>query len=163
MATALADENDKSGQTARRAVLRWLWTVVGPFLGLVLISLLFGYLTRGSGTFFSGYNWRTIAVHTVIVGTAALGMTAVMIGGGIDLTVGSVVALVTGVLARLVRDVGLPMPAALGCGVLAGGLCGLANGALITRLGVTPFIITLGGMTIFRGLAASGDGYSGHA
>ena len=136
-----------------RGALRRLLTLVGPFAGLIGVTLLFAYLTRHTGSFLTAFNWRTIAVHTVIVGTAALGMTIVMIGGGIDLTVGSVVALVTVVLARLVRDAGLPMPVALGCGVLAGGLCGLLNGALITRLGVTPFIITLGGMTVFRGLA----------
>jgi ribose transport system permease protein len=76
-----------------------------------------------------------------------------MIGGGIDLTVGSVVALVTVVLARLIKDAGMPMPAALACGVLVGVACGLVNGALITRLKVTPFIITLGGMTVYRGVA----------
>ena len=122
-------------------------------LGLVGVTVLFAVLTRDSGSFLTAYNWRTIAVQTVIVGTAALGMTIIMIGGGIDLSVGSVVALVTVALARLIRDGGLPMPLALACGVGVGCLCGLFNGALITRLGVTPFIITLGRLKIFRGLA----------
>jgi ribose/xylose/arabinose/galactoside ABC-type transport system permease subunit len=136
-----------------REFLRRLLTLIGPFAGLIGTTLLFAYLTRHTGRFLTVYTWRMIAVHTVIVGTAALGMTIVMIGGGIDLTVGSVVALVTVVLARLIKDVGLPMPVALVCGVAAGGLCGLLNGALITGLRVTPFIITLGGMTVYRGLA----------
>src|SRR5262245_50478693 len=61
--------------------LGWFWTVFGPFLGLVLITLLFAYLTRDSGSFMTAYNWRTIAVQTVVVGTAALGMTLIMIAG----------------------------------------------------------------------------------
>ena len=73
----------------------WVWTVFGPFLGLILITVLFAFLTRESGSFLTAYNWRTIAVQTVIVGTAALGMTVIMISGGIDLSVGSAVALVT--------------------------------------------------------------------
>lgn len=151
-----------------RGTLSWVWTVLGPFLGLFLITLLFAYLTRSSGTFLTAYTWRTIAVQTVIVGTAALGMTMIMIAGGIDLSVGSVIALVTVAIALLTRGVAIALPQALGGaqwsvqlslpwalvgGVLLGGLCGLANGAFITRLRVVPFIITLGSLKIFRGLA----------
>ena len=63
--------------------------------GAGLITVLFAFLTRDSGSFLTVYNWRTIAVQTVIVGTAALGMTIIIIAGGIDLSVGSIVALVT--------------------------------------------------------------------
>ncbi len=133
--------------------LRYLWTVVGPFLGLLLIVGLFGWLTRESGAFMTSYNWKLIAVQTVVVGMAALGMTLIMIAGGIDLSVGSIVAFVTVGIAVLVRDHGLPMSLAMAAGVLLGGLCGLANGTLISALGVVPFIITLGSMKVFRGLA----------
>ena len=136
-----------------RGTLGWIWTVLGPFFGLLLIAGLFAWLTRDSGSFVSAYNWRTIAVQTVIVGTAALGMTLIMISGGIDLSVGSSVALVTVVVAILVRDHHWPVVAALGVGVLLGGGCGLLNGALISGLGVVPFIITLGSLKVFRGLA----------
>jgi len=152
-----------TGKPAAVSVGRAL-TAVGPFLGLIGTVLLFAYLTRDSGAFLTAYNWRTIAVQTVIVATAALGMTLVMIAGGIDLSVGSVVALVGVVIALAVRGFNLPwfggpvafaLPLvwALACGVLLGGLCGLANGALITGLGVVPFIITLGTLKVFRGLA----------
>jgi ribose transport system permease protein len=141
------------GTLALRGRLSWVWTVFGPFLGLILITLLFAFLTRQSGSFLTTYNWRTIAVQTVIVGTAALGMTAIMISGGIDLSVGSAVALVTVVIALAVRDLGCPLPLALAAGIAVGGLCGFFNGALITGLGVVPFIITLGSLKIFRGLA----------
>lgn len=141
------------------------WTAVGPFLGLIGTVLLFAYLTRDSGSFMTVYNWRTIAVQTVIVATAALGMTIIMIAGGIDLSVGSVVALVCVATALLVRETQpttgawrhllppIPLGVALLFGVLLGGLCGMINGALITGLRVVPFIITLGTLKVFRGLA----------
>src|SRR3954452_2499727 len=115
----------KRGGVRLRGTLGWIWTVLGPFLGLVLIAGLFAWLTRDSGSFLTAYNWRTIAVQTVIVGTGALGMTMVMISGGIDLSVGSAVALVTVVVAILVRDHHLPVLAALAVGVLLGGACGV--------------------------------------
>jgi ribose/xylose/arabinose/galactoside ABC-type transport system permease subunit len=147
------DVGTKVGGQALRGTLTWVWTVLGPFLGLVLIVLLFTGLTHDSGAFLSVYNWRAIALQTVIVGTAALGMTMIMIAGGIDLSVGSVVALVTVGIGVAVRDHGVPLPLAMLGGVAIGGLCGLWNGGLITGLGVVPFIITLGGLKIFRGLA----------
>jgi len=163
-----ADANDTTtGVRTTRAAgsLGWAWTVVGPFLGLIFTVLLFAYLTRGSGSFMSVYNWRTISVQTVIVATAALGMTLVMIAGGIDLSVGSVVALVSVVMALLVRGTEfsmggrafaaapVPMAWAVLAGVLVGGLCGSLNGALVSGLGVVPFIITLGSLKVYRGLA----------
>ena len=136
-----------------RGTLGWIWTVLGPFLGLVLIAGLFSLLPGSAESFPRAYNWRTIAVQTVVVGVAALGMTQVMISGGIDLSVGSTVALVTVAVSILVRDHHVPVVAALGVGVVLGGCAGLFNGALIAGLGVVPFIITLGSMKVFRGLA----------
>ncbi len=138
---------------ALRGTLSWVSTVFGPFLGLLLITGLFAALTRDAGSFLTTYNWRTIAVQTVIVGTAALGITVIMIAGGIDLSVGSAVALVTVGIALAVRDLNVPLPLAMCGGIVLGGLCGLLNGGLITGLGVVPFIITLGSLKIFRGLA----------
>ncbi|GAC1464740.1 MAG: ABC transporter permease [Isosphaeraceae bacterium] len=145
------------------------WTLVGPFLGLIVTVGLFAYLTSDSGSFMTVYNWRTISVQTVIVATAALGMTLVMIAGGIDLSVGSVVALVCVCMALAVRGIelhapgflgngtlkmpGIPLAWALLGGILLGGVCGAINGILITGLRVVPFIITLGSLKIYRGLA----------
>ena len=147
-----------------RRTLSWVSTVFGPFLGLVLIIAFFAWLTRSTGSFLKVESWRTIAVQTVVVGTAALGMTAIMISGGIELSVGSTVALVTVAIALLVRwlDPRLPagvqsahvlLPAAMMLGVLLGGLCGAINGTLIAALGVVPFIVTLGSYKVFRRLA----------
>src|SRR6185295_16058698 len=82
-----------------------------------------------------------------------LGMTMIIISGGIDLSAGSTVALTSCVIAWLLQHAGwAAVPGALG-GIAAGALCGLVNGLLVTRLGVVPFIITLGTMLIFRGSA----------
>lgn len=147
-----------------RKVLGWGWSVFGPFIGLILITALFAGLTRESGQFLSATNLRTIAVQTVIVGIAALGMTLIMIAGGIDLSVGSTVALVTVCMALFMKRVDplLPeslrawrvaMPLAMILGVGLGGLCGAANGAMISGLRVVPFIVTLGTYQVYRGLA----------
>ncbi len=153
MSLGVEEVGSKRSGVRLRGTLGWVWTFLGPFLGLLLIVGLFAWLTRDSGRFMTAYNWRTIAVQTVIVGTAALGMTLIMISGGIDLSVGSTVALVTVVVALLVRDHNVPVLAALAAGVLLGGCCGLFNGGLISGLGVVPFIITLGSLKVFRGLA----------
>lgn len=163
-----SDESERKGLAPR--VLGRLAGAMGPYLGLALIVLLFAWWTSDSGTFMTALNWRTIAIQSVIVGTVALGMTQVMISGGIDLSVGSVVALVTVAIARLVNgaefavgaaSVALPtlsVPLAMVGGIALGGLCGLLNGALVVRLGVVPFIITLGTMKVYRGLAKWASG-----
>jgi ribose transport system permease protein len=90
--------------------------------------------------------------QTVVVAIAAVGMTVVMVHGGIDLSVGSGVARTTVVIASCLRA-GLGPAASSAAGVAASGAAGLVMGLLITRLRVTPFIITLGGMSVLRGLA----------
>lgn len=135
------------------SILLQLLSSGGPFAGLLLTIALFGWLTRAEGTFLTEFNFRTIAVQSVIVGLSALGMTLVVIAGGIDLSVGSQVALVTVVTAVMGRDAQWPMPACLLMGVFVGLLCGLLNGLTIDRLGLLPFIVTLGALQVYRGLA----------
>ena len=129
---------------------RWLNTV-GPVLALVVVYGIFVCIAPPS--FRTPRTLEMIAKHTTIVGMAALGMTLVIISGGIDLSVGSIVAMVTAVIAKLLQDYGAgPFGAALG-GVAAGALAGLISGTLITSLRVVPFIVTLGMMLIVRGTA----------
>lgn len=129
---------------------RWI-NILGPLAGLAVIFALFAVI--GPPGFSSAANLETIARQTAIVGVAALGMTLIMILGGIDLSVGSIVALATVVIAWLLQEAQAPaLWAALG-GIAAGGLCGLVSGALITRLNVVPFIVTLGMMLVVRGAA----------
>ncbi len=127
-----------------------LTQTLGPLAGLVLIFSLFAII--GPESFWSTNNLETIARQTAIVGSAALGMTLIIISGGIDLSVGSIIALVTVTLAALLQAGVDPFLAALG-GVATGVLCGFANGYLITRLRVVPFIVTLGTLLVVRGAA----------
>ena len=100
--------------------------------------------------FFSAANLELMARQTAIVCVAALGMTMVIVAGGIDLSVGSVIALSTVVTAQILRGGSWPLVAAAGA-IAAGAVCGLMNGVLITGLRVVPFIITLGTMLLVRG------------
>jgi len=116
----------------------------------VVVALAFGALIGPQ--FFAAANLELMARQTVIVCVAALGMTMIIVSGGIDLSVGSIVALSTVVTAVLLQQGAGPLAAALGA-VAAGALCGAINGLLITRLGVVPFIVTLGTMLLVRGAA----------
>jgi ribose/xylose/arabinose/galactoside ABC-type transport system permease subunit len=118
--------------------------------GLVLVAILFSLLV--GPRFLSPANLELMARQTAIVGVAALGMTMVIVAGGIDLSVGSVIALSTVVVAVFLREGSWPLLAACGA-VAAGALCGLMNGVLVTGLRVVPFIITLGTMLLVRGAA----------
>jgi ribose/xylose/arabinose/galactoside ABC-type transport system permease subunit len=122
----------------------------GPLLGLLFVAILFGALI--GPRFFNASNIELIARQTAIVCTAALGMTMIIVSGGIDLSVGSVVALTTVVVAVMLRADAGPGAAAL-AGVAAAAVCGVANGVLITALRVIPFIVTLGMLILVRGAA----------
>jgi ribose transport system permease protein len=128
---------------------RWVQTL-GPLLGLLFVAIIFG-VTIGP-RFFYGANLELIARQTAIVCTAALGMTMVIVSGGIDLSVGSVVALTTVIIAVLLRSDASPAAAAL-AGIGAAALIGAVNGGLVTGLRVIPFIVTLGTMILVRGAA----------
>lgn len=131
-------------------MLRRALAVLGPFLALAFVVALFALLLPGQ--FLSAYNLKTVATQTVIVGVCAIGMTFVIVSGGIDLAVGSTIALSSVVSAVLLRDGASTLIAVLG-GIAACGALGLVNGLLITRLRIVPFIVTLGSMGIARGLA----------
>ncbi len=132
------------------SLTRRLLTGFGPFIGLVAIVALFAAL-RWS-TFVSWDNFAIILQQTAVIGIAALGMTLVIIAGGIDLSVGSIIALGTVVIAQLVQRGWSPLLAALG-GIAAAAACGAFSGLLITRLRLLPFVVTLGMMGTLRGAA----------
>jgi ribose transport system permease protein len=122
----------------------------GVFFGLVLVAAIFGVLVGRQ--FFAPANLELMARQTAIVCMAALGMTIVIAAGGIDLSVGSIIALTTVVIALMLRADHSPLVAAI-AGVAAAAVCGLINGVLVTQLKVVPFIVTLGTMLIVRGAA----------
>jgi len=124
----------------------------GPFLGLLLVIGLFSLSNEIRGYFLSYANFKIILTQTVIVAIGALGMTMIIVSGGIDLSVGSVIALCSVVGALLIREA-WPVAAVVLAVLATGGLVGLLNGAAIAGLKMTPFIITLGTLGIARGVA----------
>jgi ribose transport system permease protein len=133
----------------RGAALRLL-SLLGPLLALVLVMTLFAFLAPEQ--FLSVYNFKTVATQTVLVGLGAIGATFVIASGGVDLSVGSVIALSSVVTAVLLRDGHGATVAVLG-GVATGAAAGAVNGLAATRLRIVPFVVTLGTMGIARGLA----------
>lgn len=125
--------------------------LVGLLIALVVVFI--GFSTRVK-TFATLSNIETISRQSVIVTLSALGMTYIIIAGGIDLSVGSTAALAGVAVAKLVGDTGhpgmSPLFAALAA-LLAATACGFLNGFLITRLKVVPFIVTLGTYLSIRG------------
>jgi ribose/xylose/arabinose/galactoside ABC-type transport system permease subunit len=131
-----------------KGLLRRAW--VGPLVALVVVYVVFAILRPD--TFARAANLVTMARQTVVVAIAAVGMTLVIVHGGIDLSVGSGVALATVVIASLLKAGYGPVTASLG-GIAVVGAAGLATGAIVTRLRIAPFIVTLGSMSILRGAA----------
>lgn len=128
---------------------RWL-TAAGPVVGLILVCIFFAVLRFD--TFVTWDNAAIILQQTAVIGIASLGMTLVIIAGGIDLSVGSIIAVGTVVIALCLMAGLSPGVAAL-IGIAASALCGAISGALITRLRLMPFVVTLGMMGALRGTA----------
>jgi ribose transport system permease protein len=126
--------------------------LIAPFLGLLLVLAIFSAMPEVQARFLRLANIKAVATQSVIVALGALGMTVVIVGGGIDLSAASNIALSSVVVAYAINAGAGPVAAIL-FGILTGGLVGFANGTLITRLRLVPFIITLGMMGIARGAA----------
>jgi ribose transport system permease protein len=131
-----------------------LLAAAGPLLALLLVILFFAIadaLTGGKGNFASFDSVRLVGVQSIKVAIAALGMTMIIIAGGIDLSAGTAAAL-SGCVAAYSLTHGYSIQTAIVFSILTGAACGLLNGALISFLRLVPFIITLGTMTIFVGI-----------
>ena len=121
----------------------------GTLIGLVLLSAVLWALTPH---FLTIPNLVNVAQQTSINAVVAVGMTFVILSGGIDLSVGSIVAL-SGVVLGTALQSGQALPLALALALGVGVICGLANGVLISWGNLPPFIVTLGMMSIARGMA----------
>ncbi len=117
---------------------------------LAALIVLFTLLTRA---FFTFENFIVILRQVAVIGICAFGETLVVIAGGIDLSVGSTVALSGVIAAVLAKFLAVPVPLAFLTGILAGGVCGFFNGLLTTRIRIPPIIVTLGTLTMIRGVA----------
>lgn len=122
--------------------------------GLLLVILFVGVaLSLLTDTFLSVANFTNVARQISINGILAVGVTFVLLTAGVDLSLGSVVALSGVACATFAHPGDHSVFVPIAVGLLTGAACGLVNGVLVTRGGVAPFIVTLGMMTIARGLA----------
>ena len=125
--------------------------MIQRFLPFFTLIALFVILSIASPNFLTSTNLSSVVRQTAVINIIALGMTVIIISGGIDLSVGSILAL-SGLLGAMTMEKhGIALGVAAGMAV--GLLCGLANGVMITSLRISPFIVTLGTMGIYRGLA----------
>lgn len=126
----------------------------GPELVLIAaVALLWIVLGLGTDTFFAASNIQNILATVAPVTIIGVGMTAVIVTAGIDVSVGSALAVVLVVVAKLLRDSGLSFVPAVGVGLVAGGLLGAVNGLLVAYGRVHAIIITFGTLNIFRFVA----------
>jgi ribose transport system permease protein len=156
------DETLPLNDIGHSSTSRWriLTTTLGPFLALMIVIVFFAACDHGMSyakgggrpaTFLTLQNARLILVQTLTVAIAALGMTLVIIAGGIDLSAGVAVSLSATVVAWCLRENHSPAVAVL-AGLATGCATGFLNGSLISLLRVVPFIVTLGTMRMFLGL-----------
>jgi erythritol transport system permease protein len=171
--TSAAPQPAPPPELPRRAVWQSSWAnTLGRFLALVVVFLFFAFMVK-DGKFYSPRNLENITRQSAVYAMAAIGMTLVMIAGGIDLSIGSIIALTDVMLAWVLSwsafgmastgvghadhlidrwSTSLPI-AAVAIAVLMATLAGLLNGSLIVGLRLVPFIVTLGTMGIIRGIA----------
>jgi ribose transport system permease protein len=126
--------------------------LIQKFAALAGLLILVVAFSMTSSAFMTMSNGVTIALQTTSIAFLGLGATYVIITGGIDLSVGSVLAF-AGVVAGLSAKAGVPVSISMIAGILTGGICGWVNGIVITRMKLPPFIATLGMMMVARGLA----------
>jgi len=137
-------DNNLSGSVKKR---RFSLSTVGV-LGMILI-IFFIFLSLTTDKFLTPGNLGNLARQTSIVGIIAIGMTYVIISAGIDLSVGSVLAL-GGIVASMMMRAGYPILLSIFVAIIVGAVVGLINGVIINDMKVTPFIATLGMMYIVR-------------
>lgn len=138
--------------TARRP-LGERWFPNGEWALALLLLVEIAVFTAIGQNFFTTENFFEIVRLSVELGLLSLAMTPIIITGGIDLSVGSMMALAAIVFGAAWHDAGLPIPIAALLALLTGCLGGALNAGLITRLDIPPLIVTLGSFSLFRGIA----------
>lgn len=134
-------------RTVLRAVFRS--REIGIFCALLATIVVFSLLDR---SFLSGYTLINIVLQSAVTAILAIAATFVIITAGIDLSIGSMLA-VSAVVCGLLATHGVPYPLTIAGAIGAGLAMGLFNGLIITLTGITPFVVTLGTMSIYAGLA----------
>ena len=118
---------------------------LGPFIALIVACIFF---SLQSDRFLSLQNFSLILQQVMVVGTIAIGQTLIILTAGIDLSCGMIMALGSIVMTKMAADYGLSAPIAILLGIGATALLGLANGLLVTKAKLPPFIVTLGMLNI---------------
>lgn len=138
---------------AARTHTRWtgllasqvFWVVLATIVACVVLSFV-------TSTFATSQNLFNVTRNFAFVAIVALGMMAVIVTGGIDISVGSTIGL-SGIVLSVVMNAGYPIWAGIGMGLLTAGVVGLVNGVLIAYLDMPPFVVTLGMLSVGRSLA----------
>jgi ribose transport system permease protein len=146
----VTEEGRTAGTAGARQTVR---DRIQQFLAFASLLVIFGFFSIMSPVFFSYGNVTNILFSTVVIGLLALGTTFVIITGGIDLSIGTGMALCAVISGVLIVNLGLPMPLGVLGAILFGGLIGLVNGLNVAVLGLPPFIATLAMMLVAQGLA----------
>jgi ribose transport system permease protein len=131
--------------------LNFVRGATGPLIGLILLCI---FLSLSTDTFLTVRNLLNVMDQITVLGVMAVGMTLVILIGGIDLSVGSVLALSGMVMGYLGNSLGWPFAIAIVMALVASALCGVVTGLMITRLNMPAFIATLAMMSIARGIAS---------
>ena len=134
--------------TSMKSITRQEW-----YGALVAVFVLGGLLSLASPYFFTAGNLSNILVQASVIALLAGGQTFVILTGGVDLAVGALTALAGAVAGHLMLKVGIDPYVAMGAALAIGALVGLFNGYLVAFVGIPAFIVTLGGLTLWRGLA----------
>jgi ribose transport system permease protein len=139
------------GAKGSASVLNFVRGATGPLIGLILLCV---FLSLTTDTFLTVRNFLNVMDQVTVLGVMAVGMTLVILIGGIDLSVGSVLALSGMVMGYLGNNLGWPFGIAIVAALIASALCGAVSGLMITRLNMPAFIATLAMMSIARGIAS---------
>jgi ribose transport system permease protein len=144
-----------SGTTAEaksgNGVLQFISGATGPLIGLILLCI---FLSFSTDTFLSSRNFLNVMDQITVLGVMAVGMTFVILIGGIDLSVGSVLALSAMVMGYLGNNQHWPFILAIAAALVVSAISGLVSGLMVTRLHMPAFIATLAMMSIARGIAS---------
>ncbi|HJN42178.1 MAG: ABC transporter permease [Anaerolineales bacterium] len=155
--TAHVINNQSHDSLAERGLLKRIvsFREIGIFGAVIVLFIALTLINQDGDVnkFTRTENLLTIARQISMVTLLAVGMTFIIVGGDIDLSVGSVFATTGIVLGTLIKQVHMNPWLALICALLLGLLIGLLNGLVVTKLGVPAFIVTLGGLSTYRGIA----------
>lgn len=153
MTAQTISEQAEQSRSAPPAVRTTLKARLQQFLAFASLIVIFAFFSLVSDNFLNYSNVTAVLFSTVVIGTLALGTTFVIITGGIDLSLGTGMALCAVISGLLIVKAGIPMPLGVLGAVLFGGLIGLVNGVNIALLKLPPFIATLAMMLVAQGLA----------